>query len=560
MGKPIVYCGSCGESIREEDFEKGKAHILDGQPFCTACRPLPSGAVPVRKPPTTQIPKPSSRKTTTTHIPMARPPVPQTTRRGVKADSSRTALAVGAGLAVLVILIVIVAVASGGRKGPAPRKPLTVEPTLPPHPPEPRPETSLDKRATPTPPAKPDLPPGEILRQLEAFAASSTDPDAVLQKCDEALVTLRARPQEARIREIASRARERKNTIDADRKVTTSIEDIRKVQASDPACERREEVLRLLKATAGIAGPRRAEVETLISDYERRVREADARAAAAPPPDRPSPRPEPPDLEVVSFTLINADTDQPIPEFDPIPDRAVLNLAKLPTRNLNIRANTRPDKVGAVRFTFDGAARKPEKDPPYALEMDTKGDYNAWTPALGPHSLAASPYADSGARGPQGQELTVTFTVIDSASERILHAEDFDKGPGKFQGGSAANGGRDGTRALSISPEGITLTDIPFTPVRPSTRLRFWAKPSLDIPCLELVAWSPKLRYNFRTRTGNLRAGEWARVELRLADAHKEYDGSGPSMEGVTPGNVKLYFDNTPADTRILIDDFEIFE
>jgi hypothetical protein len=216
--------------------------------------------------------------------------------------------------------------------------------------------------------------------------------------------------------------------------------------------------------------------------------------------------------------------------------------------------------VGAVLFTLDGKPRKLEKDPPYALETDTKGDYKAWTPAPGSHTLGAAPYADSGTGGPRGKELTVTFTVIDSASERILHAENFDKGPGKFQEGSVVDGGRGGTRALSIPPGGVSLVEIPFAPVRPSSVLRFWVKPLDEIPVLELVSWSPKLRCNFRTRAKDLRRGEWTRVELRLADAHTEYDGSGPSMEGTTPGNVRLYFESASAGARVLIDDFELFE
>jgi hypothetical protein len=122
------------------------------------------------------------------------------------------------------------------------------------------------------------------------------------------------------------------------------------------------------------------------------------------------------------------------------------------------------------------------------------------------------------------------------------------------------DGGREGTRALSIPPGGVTLTGIPFETVRSSSGLRFWVKPLEEIPVLELVSWSPKLRCNFRTRAKNLRRGEWTRVELRLADAHKEYDGSGPSMEGEIPGNVRLYFESPSSNARVLIDDFEVFE
>ena len=59
---------------------------------------------------------------------------------------------------------------------------------------------------------------------------------------------------------------------------------------------------------------------------------------------------------VVSFTLINADTDSPIPGYDPLPNGATLNLATLPTRRLNIRANTSPSTIGSVRFGYDSNA------------------------------------------------------------------------------------------------------------------------------------------------------------------------------------------------------------
>jgi hypothetical protein len=38
MGKGIVYCGDCGESLREDDFERGRAHRIEGSPYCTRCR------------------------------------------------------------------------------------------------------------------------------------------------------------------------------------------------------------------------------------------------------------------------------------------------------------------------------------------------------------------------------------------------------------------------------------------------------------------------------------------------------------------------------------------
>ena len=123
---------------------------------------------------------------------------------------------------------------------------------------------------------------------------------------------------------------------------------------------------------------------------------------------------------VTSFTLINADTDQPIKNFDPLRNGSVLNLATLPTANLNIRANTEPAIVGSVRFELDGNARyNTETDAPYALAGDSSGsgDYNAWTPALGTHSLTATSYSESSARGIAGTALTIEFKVIDKPKQ-----------------------------------------------------------------------------------------------------------------------------------------------
>ena len=65
---------------------------------------------------------------------------------------------------------------------------------------------------------------------------------------------------------------------------------------------------------------------------------------------------------VNSVTLINADTNQPIAGYDPLPNGATLDLSTLPTDNLNIRAN--------CAFAGDGS-----------------GDFRPWTPSLGSQSI-----------------------------------------------------------------------------------------------------------------------------------------------------------------------------
>jgi CubicO group peptidase (beta-lactamase class C family) len=117
----------------------------------------------------------------------------------------------------------------------------------------------------------------------------------------------------------------------------------------------------------------------------------------------------PPPQRVAGFTLINADTDQPI---GALTNTMTISLATLPTRRLNVRADTWPSTVGSVRFGLDAAASyRIETGAPYALAGDIQGNYKPWTPAAGTHTLKATPYTGAAATGAAGLPLTVTFTI-----------------------------------------------------------------------------------------------------------------------------------------------------
>jgi glucose/arabinose dehydrogenase len=117
---------------------------------------------------------------------------------------------------------------------------------------------------------------------------------------------------------------------------------------------------------------------------------------------------------VTSLTLIDADRNAPIAGYNPIPNGATLNLARLPTRRLSIRANTNPSRVGSVRFGYDGNANyRIENNVPYAIAADRTGDYLPWTPSLGDHTVRATPYTQWYGGGIVGRALTVRFKVVD---------------------------------------------------------------------------------------------------------------------------------------------------
>ncbi|MDQ4139120.1 MAG: T9SS type A sorting domain-containing protein [Bacteroidota bacterium] len=119
--------------------------------------------------------------------------------------------------------------------------------------------------------------------------------------------------------------------------------------------------------------------------------------------------------QVVSFTLINADTDNAIQTIE---DGSTITLSNLPTQNLNIRANTSPSVVGSVKFVLDGpqALTKTENSAPYALFEETDGDYKSWTPSTGSYTLSATPYSGDDGGGTAGPSLSISFNVKSSTS------------------------------------------------------------------------------------------------------------------------------------------------
>lgn len=116
---------------------------------------------------------------------------------------------------------------------------------------------------------------------------------------------------------------------------------------------------------------------------------------------------------ITGFTLINADTDLPLFALTP---GIVLDLATLPTRNLNIRADTDVPLPGSVVMTLIGPQSRLEIQDfaPYALFSDFQGDYFPWSPPIGSYSLLATPFDDPGGTGIGGAPLTLSFTVVNS--------------------------------------------------------------------------------------------------------------------------------------------------
>ncbi len=118
--------------------------------------------------------------------------------------------------------------------------------------------------------------------------------------------------------------------------------------------------------------------------------------------------------EVVRLTLINADNDQPIPGYENLTDGMTLNIATLPTLNLNIRAVT-TGTVASVKFGYGAESTyNIDNKAPFALKGDADGDYFVWRPTPIPHHVKATPYPKDNAQGVAGKSYLILLNVVNT--------------------------------------------------------------------------------------------------------------------------------------------------
>lgn len=121
---------------------------------------------------------------------------------------------------------------------------------------------------------------------------------------------------------------------------------------------------------------------------------------------------DPPANENLHFALINAATNEVIEGFEDMGSNAVFSLSDLPSSSLNIQAVPVGIVAGSVRFAFDGNPNyRTESVQPFALEGDTSGNYNAWTPSTGKHTLSATAYSEANGQGEVLGSASLTFYV-----------------------------------------------------------------------------------------------------------------------------------------------------
>lgn len=126
---------------------------------------------------------------------------------------------------------------------------------------------------------------------------------------------------------------------------------------------------------------------------------------------------------VVAFTLMNANSDQPLKE-ESLQDGEVIALSALPTQQLNIRADLQGEGEMSVLFQvqrLDGeetgipvAATHLQQHPPFFAAGDhwaegRSEDCRAWTPARGDYKIRAEAFDADGKTVGSPLTLTITF-------------------------------------------------------------------------------------------------------------------------------------------------------
>lgn len=351
MGKPILYCSDCGRSLREEDFDRGRAGHQDNRPFCVECRPSvrPATGAP---PPKAVVPE--------------RTPSGGHRRLRSRAGAPGVPVALAAAGGGLLMILLVAGLAGSGRKpgppsaanapGPAaaaPERPVEPPAPAPRPPPVPIPAAATSPAAAPEPPP----PPRDPAQDLERWLA-----------------------------------------------------DVRKIRANDPEFRRAGEVRSLLRMASEIAGPRKAEIDAILAAYEKELA-MPVVAAPAPAPTlatAPAPAPAPkPTGKITGFTLVNAETEKPVPGYDPMPADSTVDLAKLGLKKIDIRINTSPASIGPVETQLGSSKPRVEQSAPYSFTTNSAaGGFTGWTPAPGRHTLKCRPVG--------GAWTTFTFTVADA--------------------------------------------------------------------------------------------------------------------------------------------------
>lgn len=206
-------------------------------------------------------------------------------------------------------------------------------------------------------------------------------------------------------------------------------------------------------------------------------------------------------------------------------------------------------------YNTDQPARH-NKDPhPETRQMEVWfDDIVLATEYIGP--VQGRPAGGTKRAAPSRSALFTPGLLIAEPASTVFSA-DFERGPGKFQGGRVVEDGAGGSKAYEFPARGTSIWQAFSQPVSEATTVRFKLKPQGQPRDIQVLIWSRKHGDNCRYHIGPLEPGKWHEIEFRAIEARVGWGAVGPSLEGDVLDNFKLVFAGGD-DDRLLIDEFEI--
>lgn len=134
---------------------------------------------------------------------------------------------------------------------------------------------------------------------------------------------------------------------------------------------------------------------TTVAEFRRELMKRIMAAVTGPATSYNAPR-------VESLSLVETKGSKPVGLCDPMPADVVIELAKLPTRNVAFRANVVPSGVGSLHYYLHG---------PQSARQTAGSEAASWPLATGEHTLTVTPYAKAGLGGSAGLPLVQSYII-----------------------------------------------------------------------------------------------------------------------------------------------------
>jgi hypothetical protein len=119
-------------------------------------------------------------------------------------------------------------------------------------------------------------------------------------------------------------------------------------------------------------------------------------------------------LKVHKLALINTDTSDPIRGFNPVKEGTTIDLSKLPSRHLSLRANA-DRSTSSVAFKIDQSIPYIANSKPFSL-CGFEPSTEQYTPCpqlgVGKHYVEATPFSKDGGSGKVGPVFKLSFVII----------------------------------------------------------------------------------------------------------------------------------------------------